>query len=211
MKSFVREWSLVQQSWRYLLFSVCLLSFLLLLSACGGSYEFKGTLYDPVEAAPEIVGTIGEGQEFLLSSLQGKVVVIFFGYTFCPDICPLTLVEMNSAYETLGKAADDLAVVFISIDPERDSPEKLEAYVGAFNKNFYGVHISEQMLEQVKADYSVFAEKEFASGDANSQNYLMAHTGWIYVIDRAGKLRVLHSHDVSSEDLASDLAYLLEN
>ena len=199
-----------RSKYRHMLICACLAS-VLLLSACGSSYEFKGTPFDPADDASEIVGIMGDNEEFVLTSLQDQVVVVFFGYTFCPDICPLTLAEMNNAYQALGDAADDLAVVFISIDPERDSPEQLKAYVNAFNENFYGVHISDQVLEQAKTDYSVFAEKEFPSGEEDSKNYLMAHTGWVYVIDRAGKLRVLHRHDVSSEEIGADLAHLLQS
>ncbi|MEZ4657631.1 MAG: SCO family protein [Caldilineaceae bacterium] len=146
----------------------------LILSGCWQTYEFKGTAYNPPEAAAEIQGELGNGQSFRLSDLKGNVVVIFFGYTNCPDICPLTLAEINKVYQQLGAEAAALKTVFVSIDPERDGPEKMEAYVHAFNPDFYGVYVPPDALKQVEADYYVFAKKEAVNGD----NYFMAHTGW---------------------------------
>ncbi|MCB9152176.1 MAG: SCO family protein [Caldilineaceae bacterium] len=189
---------------------VALCCIALLFSGCGQSYEFKGTAYDPPEAAAEIQGEIGNGQSFRLSDLKGDVVVIFFGYTNCPDVCPLTLAEISKVYKQLGAETADLKTVFVSIDPERDGPEKLDAYVHAFNPGFYGVYVAPDALEQVKADYYVVADKE-ETGNPDDDNYFMAHTGWLYLIDRQGRLRVLHSAESSAEDLAADINYLLTN
>lgn len=192
---------------RATLHAVLFLWLALFLSGCRQTYEFKGTTYNPPEAAAEIQGELGGGQRFRLSDLKGDVVVIFFGYTNCPDICPLTLAEINKVYEQLGAKAAHLKTVFVSIDPERDGPEKMEAYVHAFNPDFYGVYISPDALKQVEADYYVVAQKEAVNGDS----YFMAHTGWLYIIDRQGNLRVLHSAESSAADLAADIGYLLAN
>ncbi|MBV7336472.1 SCO family protein [Chloroflexi bacterium TSY] len=89
----------------------------------------------------------------------------FFGYTFCPDICPLTLSDMREVMLTLGDDAEQVAVVFVSVDPERDTPEQLAAYVRAFHESFIGVHIPLTQLDHVKEEYFVFSEKEYPTDE----------------------------------------------
>lgn len=194
---------------RYL--QILLFAFSCLLAGCSTPYEFKGTAYDPAESAPEIAGLIGEQEPFLLSDLNGKTRILFFGYTFCPDICPLTLSDMREVIQSLGDDAERIAVVFVSVDPKRDTPEQLAAYVGSFHDSFVGVHIPLPQLDQVKKEYFIFSEKEYSTDDKDSQNYLITHTGWIYIIDQNGLLRVLHSTDSTPEEIAADVQYLIAN
>lgn len=182
---------------------------LILLTSCSKAYEFHGTaLTDPPPAA-EITGTNWTGDTFHLSEQQGKVVVAFFGYTHCPDVCPMTLANLNAVYKQLGEQADKVAFVFIATDPERDTPDQLATYVQAFNPNFYGVYIPEAELGAVKKAYGVYAEKNDIDGDPNNDSYFIDHTGSIYVIDPQGKWRLTFPFDVSATDLTEDIKYLL--
>jgi len=187
---------------------VVILSAMALLAGCG--YEYNGTVYEPPLDAAEVVGTNWDGSEFRMSDLQDKVALVFFGYTACPDICPYTLANMTQVYRLLGDKAEDVAVVFISVDPDRDTPERLAEYVPMFNDAFYGVYIPEPALSQVKSDYFVYAEKNYPDDDESSLDYLVDHTGWIYVIDRKGDMRMVFAHDATPDLIAPDVEHLLK-
>lgn len=178
--------------------------------SCSNSHQFNGTPYDPILPAPEFEGTNWDGQPFAISDLQNKVVLLFFGYTFCPDICPLTLAEMKAVLAELGDDADKVAVVFVSTDPERDTPERLAPYMQAFDPSFYGVNVPMDALEAVKKDYGVYAEKRFLGNSQSTTDYLIDHTGWTYLIDGEGNLREIFSVDMSPEQIVPDVAYLVD-
>lgn len=183
-----------------------LLFFTFLLSACSTAHEFKGTVFDNSAPAFAFEGVNYTGEPFRMSELQGKVVVVFFGYTFCPDVCPLALADLKRVADQLGEKAQDLAVVFVTVDPERDTPERLTAYVSAFDPAFYGVRLEGQMYEATKAAYGVFVEKnEVETGDPN--NYFVDHTGGIYILDKAGNLSEAFGYDAGVDALASDIEY----
>lgn len=193
---------------RYRLLSV-LLFFTFLLSACGTAHEFKGTVFDNSAPAFAFEGVNYTGEPFRMSELQGKVVVVFFGYTFCPDVCPLALADLKRVTDQLGEKAQDLAVVFVTVDPERDTPERLTAYVSAFDPAFYGVRLEGQMYEATKAAYGVFVEKnEVETGDPN--NYFVDHTGGIYIIDKAGNLSEAFGYDAGVDALLPDIEYWID-
>ena len=180
----------------------------LLLTGCS-PHQFNGTVLETPTPAFAFEGTNYTGEPFRLSDQQGKVVVIFFGYTFCPDICPLTLANLKQVADQLGEKAQDLAVVFITVDPERDTVERLAPYVTAFSPDFYGVRLEGQMYEATKKAYGVFAEKsKVATSDAN--NYFVDHTGGVYIIDKNGDWRELFGHDATVEALLPDIEYWLE-
>ncbi|MEE8522878.1 MAG: SCO family protein, partial [Thermoanaerobaculia bacterium] len=104
--------------------------------SCTVKTAFHGTVLDPAHEAPEISGLNWDGKPFQLSDLRGKVAIVSFGYTFCPDVCPLTLWKMKDLYSRLGERTSDLAFIFVSVDPGRDTPEKLGDYVRAFDPRF---------------------------------------------------------------------------
>jgi len=179
-----------------------------LLTGCS-RHEFSGSVLETPTPAFAFEGTNHTGEPFRLSDQQGKVVVIFFGYTFCPDICPLTLANLKQVTDQLGDKAQDLAVVFITVDPERDTVERLATYVNAFSPDFYGVRLEGQMYEATKKAYGVYAEKsKVETGDADS--YFVDHTGGVYIIDKNGDWRELFGHDATVETLLPDIAYWLE-
>lgn len=184
---------------------------LILLAGCSKAYEFHGTVLPEPPAAAEIIGTNWDGETFHLSEQQGKVVVAFFGYTHCPDVCPMTLVNLNTVYKQLGEQADKVAIVFIATDPDRDTPEQLATYVQAFNPAFYGVYIPEPALGDVKKAYGVYAEKNDIDGDPNNDSYFIDHTGYIYVIDAQGNWRLTFPFDAPVDDLVADVQYLLND
>jgi protein SCO1/2 len=140
--------------------------------------------------------------------------LIFFGYTFCPDVCPLTLANVAQAYKQLeiesAALVEDLNIVFVTIDPERDTPERLAEYVPLFNPNFHGVYIPADELSPVKSAYGVYAEKSDLPQGQTAAGYLMDHTSGVYVVDRQGNLRALFRHDTDPQALAADLQALLK-
>jgi len=163
-----------------------------------------------VIAAPSISGVNLDNAPFKLNELSDRVKVVFFGYTFCPDICPLTLANMKGVYETLSEQdRAKTAFTFITFDPERDTPERLAAYVGAFNKDFYGVHLQDDELTRVKKDYGVYAEKRILDASQSASDYLIDHTAFVYIIDKENNLREIFPHDAPKADIAADIAYLV--
>lgn len=181
-----------------------------LLSSCAQPHRFAGFPYDPVLDAPAVTGIAGDDTPFNLLDLPEKIKLVFFGYTSCPDICPLTLSSMNSAYSQLSETQRrEVAVVLISLDPERDTPERLGTYLRAFNPAFYGVHVPLEQLEQLKQDFKLFADKRSLDTGLATKDYLIDHTAAIFVIDGQDKLRVLFSTDASPDNITDDVRYLL--
>ncbi len=181
----------------------------LTFAGCAQPHQFNGTAFEDPPAAFAFEGTNYDGTPFRMSEQQGKVVLIFFGYTFCPDICPLTLADLKRVSTQLGDQAADLAIVFVTVDPERDTPAQMATYVRAFDPGFYGVRLEGEMFEATKKAYGVYVEKRAAeNGDAG--HYLVDHTGAIYVIDKAGNLSETFSYDAGAEAMLPDVAYWLK-
>lgn len=191
---------------------ILLLAAAVVLAGCGGpAYTFHGTPYNPVIPAPAIEGLQEGNAPFKLQELPQKVKLVFFGYTSCPDVCPLTLANIKSIYEQLPPYMQkDVAAVFVSVDPERDTPERLGSYVHSFNPAFYGVQVAPAALETVKQEYGVFAQKRQVDANESVAGYLIDHTAVIYLIDRDDKLRVIYPSDAPAADIAADVKYLLQ-
>ncbi len=188
-----------------------LLITVLMLGGCAQEYKLRGTPYNPIIPAPPISGVNLDNTPFDLSQLEGRVKVVFFGYTFCPDVCPLTLANMNGVYDSLSEQERaQTAFVFVSVDPDRDTPDRLAAYVGAFNPAFYGIHIPADALVQVKKDYGVYAEKNVLSASQSAADYLVDHTAFVYVIDKQNNMREIFPHDAPKADIAADVAHLVK-
>ena len=147
-----------------------------------------------------------KGSEVSLSDYKGKIVLLNFGYTSCPDICPTTLGSLRTIYSKLDSNRDDVKVVFISVDPERDEPEKLEEYVSFFNEDFIGLTGSEEELKEVSDVFNIFYFKEGVNTD---KDYLMSHPTSIYLIDQEGKLILKYPHNTRQEFIVEDLKRLL--
>lgn len=169
---------------------------------------FRGTLYDPALPAPEIALVRGDRSSFRLSEQRGDVVLLFFGYTSCPDVCPTTLSELRKVKTELGSNADQVKVVFVTVDPERDTPEQVQKYVSIFNPSFMGLSGSLEELEPVWKDYGVYREVEQVSTSA--AGYLVNHTARVYLIDRDGNLRLSYSFGTPTDDIVHDLKILFK-
>jgi protein SCO1 len=170
--------------------------------------SFRGTTYaEPYPVAPEIELTRANGTRFRLSETRGKVVALFFGYTSCPDVCPTTMAELKQALEKLGNKADLVQVLFVTVDPQRDTPERVQEYVSHFNSSFVGLSGSESDLAKVWNDYGVFVE--IVDG-ASAAGYLVNHTARVTLIDQQGNLRVSFPFETPVEDVVHDLNLLLK-
>ena len=182
---------------------------LLVLAACSPKQEFKNI---------DITGGTAFGKDFslldtdgkvrTLADFKGKVVVMFFGYTQCPDVCPTTLTEMQQAMALLGKQSDKVQVIFVTVDPERDTAVILKQYVPAFDKSFIGLRPADDAaLEKVTKDFKIYYRKVPSSSPGS---YTMDHTAGSYAFDPEGRLRLYIKHAQGPETLAHDLKELLK-
>jgi protein SCO1/2 len=184
---------------------------LLLLALVPGSPwagRFRGGVVDPPRPAPELGLTAPDGTEFRLSQHRGEVVVVSFGYTFCPDVCPTTLAQLAKVRARLGPRSNRLRVVFVTIDPDRDRPARLRSFTQTFDRSFVGLTGSPARLARVRKDYGVIAEKRVVTG--TSAAYLMDHSVLMYVIDPGGRLRLEFHPAMSIDDMVHDIEILLE-
>ena len=180
----------------------------LAVGACQSSYAFRGTAVDKPESAPDFVLTDDRGQTFRLNSLQGKVVLIYFGYTHCPDVCPLTLGNLAQVRRALGPQASQVQVVFITTDPERDTAEVLQNYLGNFDASFIGLRGEWGEVSPVLQKYHASAIRQ--QGASSTSYYEIDHTAYVYAIDRKQQWRVLYPQDSKVDDITSDLRHLLQ-
>jgi protein SCO1 len=146
------------------------------------------------------------GQVRTLASFRGKVVAVFFGYTQCPDVCPTTLADMAKAMKLLGPDADRVQVLFVTVDPKRDTKELLAQYVPAFNPAFLGLYGDAAETAKAEKDFKIYAQ-ERAGREPGS--YTMDHTAQTFVFDREGKLRLVFPYGLETAKIAADLKVLL--
>ncbi len=141
-----------------------------------------------------------------LADYRGKVVVMFFGFTHCPDVCPTTLVETAEAMKLLGPRADKVQVLFVTVDPERDTPEMLAKYVPAFDSRFVGLWGDPETIARVAKDFKVFYQK---GQQSSTGSYSIDHTAGSYIFDEEGRLRLFTRYGVGAQALADDIGQLL--
>jgi protein SCO1 len=146
------------------------------------------------------------GQARTLKDYAGKVVVIFFGYTQCPDVCPTTLGKMAQVMAQLGERANQVQVLFVSLDPERDTPTLLAQYMPNFHQSFVGLRGTAEQTAQVVKSYHAFFQKQ---GDVKGAHYTIDHSTGSYIHDANGALRLYVRHDASAEHIAEDITLLL--
>jgi protein SCO1/2 len=170
--------------------------------------SFRGTAYnEPYPRAPEFKLTDSKGKSFQLSDQSGKIVLIFFGYTSCTDVCPTTMAELNAALKAIPEKADSVKVVFITVDPDRDTPKIVQEYVARFNPSFIWLSGSQAELEKIWKDYGVF--REIVKGNS-AMGYVVNHTARVTLIDADGKLRLSYGSGAPVEDIVNDLKLLLK-
>lgn len=148
-----------------------------------------------------------DGRVRTLKDFQGKLVVLFFGYTQCPDVCPTTMAELAEAKKQLGAQGDKLQVVFVTVDPERDTPQLLKAYMANFDPTFIALRPTPEQLAATAKDFKVYYKK--AEGKTPT-SYTMDHSAASYVYDTHGKLRLYTRYGSGPQALVSDLKLLLD-
>ena len=165
---------------------------------------FKAGVFDPPRQAPDFALQGTNGQTLRLSDYRGKVVLLAFGYSHCLSVCPITLHTFAQTLRQLSTAAAGVQVVYVTVDPQRDTVATLKAFVGGFDPRIIGATGTETQLAQVRKDYGVSATR---IPDGNS--YMYDHSSSIYLVDRAGRLRALMPYGHPPEDFVHDLRVLL--
>ena len=177
---------------------------LALLAACDSRPQFKSTDITGADYGRALELTDHTGKPRRLEDFRGKAVVLFFGFTQCPDVCPTTLAEIASAVKQLGPDADRVQVLLVTVDPERDTPKLLADYVTAFDPRFLALRGDLAATQRVAKEFKIYFEKR-----PQGAGYTVDHSAQSYVLDPQGRLRLLVRHDRIGKDLADDLRALL--
>ncbi|HXY97164.1 MAG TPA: SCO family protein [Steroidobacteraceae bacterium] len=186
--------------------AVATLSLLVAVAAgAAGAPAFKAGLFDPPRQAPDFSLQGTDGHELRMSRYHGKVVLLAFGYSSCTAVCPVTLATLAAARRELGPAASDVQVLYVTVDPERDDPARLEKFLHAFDATFVGGTGAPAALAAVRKDYGISAQKL-----VTPDGYSYSHSSFVYLIDRGGRIRALMPYGHSPGDFVNDLRLLLE-
>jgi len=183
----------------WIVFSFCL------LAACG--YRYNGVDISSKDYGGALRLTDFNGQPRSMADFKGKVVAVFFGYTQCPDVCPTNLATFRDLLHKLGPDADRVAVIFVTLDPERDNPILLRTYMGAFDPRFLALRGSVEETARVAKGFDVIYAKQ---GDIAGGRYTLDHTASTYLFDAQGKTRLLERYGETPERLEADLRQLLK-
>jgi len=201
---------------------------LLLQGGGGGSDggEWSGSPVLMGAPAPEFTLEAHDGRTVRLSDFRQRVTVIFFGFTHCPDVCPGTMASLARAREQLGAAGEDLQVLFITVDPARDTPDRLREYLGNFDPDFLGLTAEEAVIQEVASSYGAFFVRRDPADPASPAEgqeahaghgevggtppYMVDHSGRTFVVDRGGELVLTFQPWLEGEGMARDLARLLD-
>jgi protein SCO1/2 len=187
----------------------CITGAAAILSACSENKpKFSAIDITGADYARDFVLTDHNGQPRSLKDFAGKVVVMFFGYTQCPDVCPTSMAELAEVKKLLGKDGERLQGLFVSIDPERDTPAMLKEYMGNFDPTFLALYTTPEKLAAIAKDYKVYYKK--VDGKTPT-SYTMDHSAGCYVYDTQGKLRLFTRYGSGAPALAADIKLLMEN
>ena len=167
---------------------------------------FRATDITGAEFARALELTGHDGKPRRLADFQGKVVVVFFGFTHCPDVCPGTLAKLAAVAKQLGPDADRMQVLFVTVDPERDTPDLLARYVPAFDSRFIGLYGDAAATARTAKEFKVIYQKQPGK---TAETYTVDHSAGTFVFDREGRVRLFVRHDQSVEDLVHDIRLLL--
>lgn len=195
--------------WLFVGFLVMLLGLLVgrvVLYILDASYTYHGTVLQSPVPANNFTLTGHDGNPVSLEDFRGQAVLLYFGYTFCPDVCPSTLSELARTKEALGRDADKLQVIMVTVDPERDTPEKLEKYVTHFDPDFLGLTGSEDEIAAAATPLGIYYEKQ---GGSEATGYLVDHTASVIAVDPEGHLRLIYPFGTPGEDIAEDIRHLI--
>ena len=184
----------------------------LALSGCdkltASKTPFKGIDVTGSAMGKELKLTDHNGAPRSLADFHGKVVVVTFGYTQCPDVCPTTLADLSSALKKLGPDASRVQVLFVTVDPKRDKPELLKQYIPAFNPDFLGLYGDEAATRKATSDFKVYAQERAGK---TADTYTVDHTAQTFAFDKEGRLRLVFGYGATSDAMASDFRILLNS
>lgn len=191
--------------------NILLLALIVLAAtACGSGTvdpsQFKGTLMPATIPASDFTLTNADGQEVQLSDFQDKIVLLYFGYTFCPDVCPSSLSDLKLVQNKLDESGEKIQVIMVTVDPERDTPEKIAEYVNHFHPTFIGLSGTKEEVDAAGKGYGVYYEKHEGT---EATGYLVDHTARIFVIEPDGTYRLSFGFGTPVDDIVSDLRLLL--
>lgn len=173
------------------------------------SHEFSAGIYDPPQPAYPLDLIDQDGDPFSLESFEGDVVLLYFGYTFCPSFCPTTMADMQQVKAELGEDAENVAVVMVTVDPARDTPERLRQWLYFFDRTFIGLTGTDAQLATVEQHYGVTVS--VGTPEPGDDYYLVDHSTLLYAIDPAGNLRLSWPYGADPKDIAADVRHLLHS
>ncbi|RYY75124.1 MAG: SCO family protein [Gammaproteobacteria bacterium] len=179
------------------------LTLLVFNTAKAETEALKSGVFDPPRLAPDFVLQSSQGNELDFKQTRGKIVVLEFGFTHCTEVCPVTLANLVQVRKKLGDLAKDVQVVYVTVDPAQDTPERLREYLAIFDPTFIGVTGTEKQLAAVQKEYGIVAAKALGNQ--------VHHSSYIYLIDTSGYLRALVPFGKSADDIAHDIKILLQN
>lgn len=194
----------VRFKWVYL--ALILLTALLVACQQGSSASFIGTDLTGTQFGKPLSLTDHTGKLRSMNDFKGKVVVLFFGYTHCPDVCPTTMSDLKQTMKLLGDKANDVQVLFVTVDPERDTKEVLAQFVPGFDPRFIGLRGTVEEVSANLSEYKVYAAKVSEPGKSG---YTMDHSAGLYVFDKTGAPRIYLGYGEKPENIAHDLRLLL--
>src|SRR4051812_42088645 len=169
---------------------------------------FRAGSFEPPREAPAFNLDGSNGKKLSMRDYLGKVVILEFGYTFCQEVCPVTLARLTEVYKKLGSEARDVQLIYVTVDPERDSPERLREHLAAFNPSFLGATGASAELKAIQKAYGVVARHVVSRNPALA--YAVDHSSSLYLIDRQGKVRGLAPFGTPADDIVHDLELLLK-
>lgn len=192
-----------------LLKAIGLVLFLSFLSACKPQAEISKLVATDITGADfgqSFNLTDHTGKPRTMADFEGKAVALFFGYTHCPDVCPTTMADLKQTMKLLGPRADEVQVLFVTLDPARDSQEVLAQFVPSFDKSFIGLRADEATTTATAATFKIYAKKVESQGKSG---YTLDHSAGMYIFDKKGKIRLYADYGEKPADLANDIKQIL--
>ncbi len=177
--------------------------------ACSGESQLHGVMIDPPRAVAAHEFTLPDGARLSTAAESKRPMLVFFGYTHCPDVCPTTLADWKRAKQKLGKDADRVRFVFVTIDPERDTPTLADRYAKQFDASFVGVSGDSATTRRMLADFGVSAAREASRAGAADSSYFVSHSAQAFLVDDRGRILAMYPFGIGWEALAADLETIL--
>jgi protein SCO1/2 len=174
------------------------------------TYAWNGTAYGSPRPVEPFTLTDTTGTPLSLDDLQGKPVLLYFGYTYCPDFCPATLTDFQRVKEQLGDRGDDIAYVMVTVDPARDTPERLKEYLDFFDPAFIGLTGSEDEIMNARREFGVSSGAESAT-PASGDDYLVSHSTQTYLLNQQGELVLEYAWGTDPAKISEDLEHMLDS